>query len=114
MDIKAKYEDVKFKAKNWKDAKKREAEIFWENNKEVVAPLIIPALVITAGIAKSASKAYKTKCEEDHWDRDFYDPRTGTHYTTRRTPSQKQRAEIDRRYLAGESKGEILMDMHLL
>ena len=114
MDIKYEFERKKVDFINWKDAKKREAKIFWDENKEVLAPLILPAIAATVGIAKHTSRAYKAKQEELHWERDFYDPRTGTHYTTKRTPSQRQRVEIDRRFRNGEMKGEILRDMGLL
>jgi hypothetical protein len=87
---------------------------FYQNNKQLV---ITSAPVIIVGITKvatAAMKSYNLGKEEDLKDRYIYDRSHGHYYEMRRTPSQKEWAEIDRRKDDGESIVDILDDMRLL
>ena len=45
---------------------------------------------------------------------DYYDPRTGEHWYTRKPLTANQKLNLEQRYKAGESKGEILKSMRML
>jgi hypothetical protein len=59
------------------------------------------------------NKSYQARKESERRDCSLYDPRKGRYTITRRKPTAREEAEIDRRYNAGESYAHILDDMRL-
>lgn len=64
-------------------------------------------------LALSLNKSYQAHKESERRDCSFYDPRKGRYTITKRKPTAREEAEIDRRYNAGESYAHILDDMRL-
>lgn len=84
----------------------------WEwtkNNKEYA----LAGGVVVLRMTRSVMKAYAAHKESERRDCSFYDPRKGRYTTTKRKPTSREAAEIERRYDAGESYAHILDDMRL-
>ena len=87
---------------------------FTKKHPEVVLPLTAAAIkLILKGVDECASINRVNRLMDANL-RHFYDRRTNMHYYCRKTPTNYQRLEAERRYSAGESYGEILMTMRLL
>lgn len=105
VKIKAKLELAKRKVI---DAGK--AGIKWvRENKEVAAA----GAALGLKLALSLNRSYQAHKESERRDCSFYDPRKGRYTITKRKPTAREEAEIDRRYNAGESYAHILDDMRL-
>lgn len=105
LKIKTKLETAKRKVK---EAGKKAWD--WINeNKELAATI---AVLTTTAVTKGA-KVYTEHKESERRDCSFYDPRKGRYTITKRKPTAREEAEIDRRYTAGESYAHILDDMRL-
>lgn len=65
-------------------------------------------------IVNSAIRAHSQNQETRYNECDIYDPRTGTHYYTKRPLTNNQKLNLENEYKAGRNKGEILRDMKML
>ena len=75
------------------------------------------ALVAIPGVLKCANSAMRLRQqsrETRYNECDYYDPRTGEHWYTRKPLTNAQKLNLETRYKSGESKGEILRDMKML
>lgn len=105
LKIKARLETAKRKVINAGKSAWR-----WINeNKELAATIAVAG---TTMVTKGA-KMYLAHKESERRDCSFYDPRKGRYTITKRKPTAREEAEIDRRYSAGESYAHILDDMRL-
>lgn len=87
---------------------------FTKKHPEVVLPLTAAVIkLIFKGVDECASINRVNRLMDANL-RHFYDRRTNMHYYCRKTPTNYQRLEAERRYSTGESYGEILMSMRLL
>ena len=112
--FKQKVKDGIGKAKDWSHDKWEDTKVFVRENK---AELLFLAMVLGPGILKMGDTAIRKKMQDR--DRridecDYYDPRTGEHWYTRRPLTNNQKLNLERRYNEGESKGDILRSMHML
>lgn len=111
----------KEKAKSAWAGVKIKASDAWTGTKEFVgehkAEIGFCIMFLGPGALKLADTAIRRKnTEKDkrNDDCDYYDPRTGEHWYTRKPLTTNQRLNLERRYNNGESKGEILRSMHML
>lgn len=76
-----------------------------------IACLAVPGILrcINSGI-----RAHSQNQETRYNECDIYDPRTGTHYYTKKPLSNTQKLNLENEYKAGRNKGEILRDMKML
>ena len=76
----------------------------------------IAVTVISGGLkcVNSAMRLTQQARETRYNECDVYDPRTGTHYYTRKPLTNTQKLNLETRYRAGEDKGKILYDMKML
>lgn len=65
-------------------------------------------------IVKDARRDHKIKKENDRRDSRIYDRKADLWLETKRPLSNREKARLTERYNNGESKYEILKDMHLL
>lgn len=76
-----------------------------------IACITVPGILkIGNSLIRANIQAKETRYNEC----DIYDPRTGTHYYTKRPLSNKQKLNLEARYRDGEDKGKVLYDMHML
>lgn len=112
--FKQKVKDGCEKAKIWAHDKWEDTKVFVKENK---AELLFLTMILGPGILKMGDTAIRKKMQDR--DRridecDYYDPRTGEHWYTRKPLSNNQKLNLERRYNNGESKGDILRSMHML
>lgn len=89
--------------------------ITWcKENPETALGALIFALPIIGKVLTSIFRFLRTVFEDYADKTDFYDPRTGEHWYTRRPLTSREKLNLERRYNNGESKGKILHEMHLL
>lgn len=72
------------------------------------------AVPVIGKVANSAIRCYMQGRETRYNECDIYDPKTSTHYYTKRPLSNKQKLNLEAAYNAGRSKGEILKEMRLI
>lgn len=102
--------NTKYKAKcKWENTKK-----FCRENKAEVVAISLVAIPAVSGMVKRGLNAYAEHEETSRRETDYYDPRTGEHWRTRRPLRTSEKLELEERYEEGESKGSILNDMNLL
>lgn len=65
-------------------------------------------------VAKDVRREHRIKKEEDRRDSRIYDRKADMWLETRRPLNNREKARLTERYNNGESKYEILKDMHLL
>ena len=106
--------ELKIKAK-LETAKRKIAETGKKAGRWIVEnkELSLALAALGARTAISLSKSYRVHKESERRDCSFYDPRKGRYTMTKRKPTAREEAEIDRRYNAGESYSHILDDMRL-
>lgn len=85
-----------------------------KENPDTVAGVLIVAIPIVGKILLAI-----LRCIRDWYDNrkdatDYYDPRTGEHWYTKRPLNSRQKLNLEERYNRGESKGKILHDMNML
>lgn len=80
------------------------------------AAAVIGSTLLGAGttIVKDVRKDYRIKKENDRRDSRIYDRKADQWFETKRPLSNNEKAKLTERYNNGESKYEILKDMHLL
>ena len=102
------------------DAKAKVGEA-WDDTKTFVrenkGELLFLTMILGPGILKMGDTVLRRRSanrdrREDECD--YYDPRTGEHWYTRRPLTPNQKLNLERRYNNGESKGSILRSMHML
>mgnify|MGYP007069887838 CR=1 FL=1 len=93
----------------WEDFKK-----FCSENKEAVLAVLLVLIPAISKMASSGAKAYAEHKEDRRRQTDYYDPRTGEHWYTKKPLTANQKLNLEQRYNSGESKGAILKDMGLL
>lgn len=76
-----------------------------------VACIVIPGVL---KIANSAVRAHMQNQETRYNECDIYDPRTGTHYYTKKPLTNTQKLNLESEYKTGRNKGEILREMRML
>lgn len=76
-----------------------------------MACLVAPGIL---KIANSAIRAHSQSQETRYNECDIYDPRTGTHYYTKRPLTNNQKLNLESQYKEGRNKGEILREMKML
>ena len=76
-----------------------------------IACLAIPGML---KIANSAIRAHSQNQETKYNECDIYDPRTGTHYYTKKPLTNTQKLNLENQYKEGRNKGEILREMHMI
>ena len=76
-----------------------------------LACIALPGVLKCANSAIRASQASK---EARYNECDYYDPRTGEHWYTRKPLTANQKLNLEQRYKLGESKGSILRDMKMI
>ena len=93
----------------------------WDGTKKAVAEhkteIGFCIMFLGPGLLKLGDTALRRRAAEKdrrNDDCDYYDPRTGEHWYTKRPLTTNQRLNLERRYNNGESKGEILRSMHML
>ncbi len=62
----------------------------------------------------SGIRAHQQNMETRYNECDQYDPRTGTHYFTRKPLTNNQKVYLEQEYKSGRSKGEILKEMKMI
>ena len=115
------YDDRNFKQKvkdfiekcklNWKIRKEKIGAFCTRHENE----LLLIAIISLPGLLKIGNNAIKNARvdkEEKRRKCDYYDPRTGKHWYTRKPLNTKEELEFERRYRNGESTGDILNSMH--
>lgn len=83
-------------------------------NKEISLLVVLalgPKLINCIGKFFSYKKEQK---QQEKRECGYYDPRTGEWWTTRKPLNSYEKLELERRYKAGESKGQILNSMRKL
>ena len=65
-------------------------------------------------VANSAIRARQQDKETKYNECDYYDPRTGEHWYTKKPLTANQKLNLEQRYKLGESKGSILRDMRMI
>ena len=80
------------------------------------AAAIIGTSVVSGvtALAKDARREHRIKKENDRRDSRIYDRKADMWLETRRPLTNREKAKLTERYNNGESKYEILKDMHLL
>ena len=73
--------------------------------------LSVPGLL---KLANTHAKDRQAKRDQRRDECDYYDPRTGEHWYTRKPLTSRQKLNLEQRYRAGEPKGRILKDMGML
>lgn len=111
----------KEKAKSFWAGAKIKAKDAWNGTKQFVSDnksaIMFYTFVLGPGLIKLTDTAMKSRRmnKERRYDEcDYYDPRTGEHWYTRKPLSTYQKLELERRYKNGESKGSILRSMNML
>ncbi len=109
-----------FENDGWAKAKRKAKTVidkacaFTKAHPEIVLPVTAAVIkLIFKGVDEYISVSRVNRLVDTNL-RHFYDRRTNMHYYCRKTPTNYQRLEAERRYAAGESYGEILMSMRLL
>ena len=113
-DLKTKINDAVNKAKDWTCEKVNNVkQVVSDHPMEsfTMACLVVPGLL---RIANSAIRAHSQNQETRYNECDIYDPRTGTHYYTKRPLTNNQKLNLESEYKAGRNKGEILREMKML
>ena len=64
--------------------------------------------------ANSAMRMHMQNKETRYNECDIYDPRTGTHYYTKRPLTNNQKLNLESEYRSGKDKGKILREMHMI
>ena len=84
-----------------------------ENKREIGFTMLVlgPGLLKMGDTIIRTRKLDKVKKQDEC---DYYDPRTGEHWYTRKPLTNNQKLNLEQRYNNGESKGEILRSMHML
>ena len=111
----------KEKAKSFWAGVKIKAEDAWKGTKQFVSDhkgeIAFYTLVLGPGAIKLTDSVLRSRRMDKarRYDEcDYYDPRTGEHWYTRKPLSTYQKLELERRYKNGESKGSILRSMNML
>ena len=108
------------KMSNWKEALTEVKYKLQDVGKDVADfarenPLVSAATVYSASkVLSSMFKDHTAGKIESMRERDYYDPRTGTHAFTKRKLKRGEKLMIDERHRKGESYTKILYDMNLL
>ena len=76
-----------------------------------IACMAIPGIL---KVANSAIRAHSQDQLTRYNECDIYDPRTGTHYYTRKPLSNTQKLNLEAEYKNGRNKGEILREMKMI
>ena len=108
--LKQKWIDFKCKAGEKKDRFVN----YCKENTETVVGITIIALPIVGKMFTSAMRSYRDYKDDRKRATDYYDPRTGEHWYTRKPLTANQKLNLEQRYNNGESKGQILRSMGLL
>ena len=87
---------------------------YCKENPNTVAGVLIVAIPFIGRVLLAILRIIREYLEDRHDRTDYYDPRTGEHWFTRRPLSSREKLNLEQRYNNGESKGKILHDMHLL
>lgn len=113
-DIKYRFEQGKQKLTDGARKVKNGVCDFCVQNPRLAA--VLGTVVVSCGTAlvKEGWKDHRIRKEEDRRDSRVYDRRVDQYFETRRPLTNKEKAKLAERYGRGESKYEILKDMHLL
>lgn len=65
-------------------------------------------------VANTAIRGAQINKETRYNECDYYDPRTGEHWYTKKPLTANQKLNLEQRYKLGESKGSILRDMRMI
>lgn len=109
---------IKDKIKSAVDTGKEKVKTGWkwcmDNKGDVLFALGVGAAA--AKTVNSLKSGGKTATQREYEGRQFrvYDPHTGLYYKLRREMTNREKVELDRRSLKGETYGMILDDMGLL
>lgn len=76
-----------------------------------IACIAVPGML---KIANSAVRAHMQNQETRYNECDIYDPRTGTHYYTKRPLTNNQKLNLESEYRNGKNKGDILREMRMI
>ena len=95
------------------DAARNAKTMVMEHPQEALTIAVL-ALPASLKLANSIVRAKQQSKETRYNECDVYDPRTGTHYYTKKPLTNQQKLNLESRYRAGEDKGKILYDMKLL
>ena len=76
-----------------------------------IACLTVPGVL---KVGNSLVRAHIQNQETRYNECDIYDPRTGTHYYTKRPLTNAQKLNLESAYKEGKNKGEILRDMRMI
>ena len=112
--LKQKVHDAYSKAKQKaEDAGKNVKRTIEEHPMETftIACLALPGVL---KIANSAIRAHSQNQETKYNECDIYDPRTGTHYYTKKPLTNAQKLNLESQYKEGRNKGEILREMRMI
>ena len=100
---------------------KEKATESYDNVKRVVSEnpdkAFFVACISIPGILKMINSLIRKRMldKESRYDEcNIYDPRTGTHYYTKRPLSNRQKLNLEAEYKAGRSKGDVLKEWHML
>lgn len=113
-DWKQKFRDWRIKTQMKVEDKAKEALEFCKENKELVAGVAVVAIPAVCKTVSSIARASAEKAEDRRRKTDIYDRRTDTHWFAKKPLSTDQQLELERRYAAGESKGQVLKEWHLI
>ena len=75
------------------------------------------ACIAVPGVLKVINSAIRAHSQDQitrYNECDIYDPRTGTHYYTKKPLSNRQKLNLESQYKEGRNKGEILRDMKMI
>lgn len=112
--FKEKFKDFWRRGKNKVGETVDKGKKFAGEHKEEIA---VFAILFGPGLVKLMNTALRARMQmrEDRYDEcNYYDPRTGEHWYTRKPLTSRQKLNLETRYNNGESKGEILRSMGML
>lgn len=85
-----------------------------KENPDTVAGVLIVAIPIIGRVLLALIRYLRDYYNDRRDKTDYYDPRTGEHWYTKRPLNSRQKLNLEERYNRGESKGKILHDMNML
>lgn len=104
----------KEKARAWLKNKKTDAEVWWEENKEIFAVIAPAALGAAAWGFRVLGKRANLRKEQILKDKFVYDTSLGHYWELKKKLTNEQWVEIENRRRNGESLGNILARMGVL
>lgn len=113
-------EQIKYRAKCIKydmKAKAHNAIVWIDGNKEflvIAIPVLAGAVAETRKVVNQINNTTEKRRDQEHRERDIWDPSAGIHITCKRKLTNAERIEFSMRHSNGEATVDILKDMRLI